>query len=69
MKLDGTIAAMHEKWFGIKPAPGSAAVTVFPGYGVPGMAGYDPTEHTPECNSVLADVARRPDADFDPVPG
>ena len=31
MKLDGTIAAMHEKWFGIKPAPGSAAVTVFPG--------------------------------------
>jgi polar amino acid transport system substrate-binding protein len=50
MKLDGTIAAMHEKWFGIKPAPGSAAVTVFPGYGVPGMAGYDPTEHKPECN-------------------
>ena len=45
MKLDGTIAKMHEKWFGIKPAPGSAAVTVFPGYGVPGMAGYDPTEH------------------------
>ena len=50
MKLDGAIAAMHEKWFGIKPAPGSAAVTVFPGYGVPGMAGYDPTEHKPECN-------------------
>jgi polar amino acid transport system substrate-binding protein len=50
MKLDGTIAAMHEKWFGIKPAPGSAAVTVFPGYGVPGMAGYDPTEHKPDCN-------------------
>src|SRR6476659_1371008 len=50
MKLDGTIAKMHEKWFGVKPAPGSAAVTVFPGYGVPGMAGYDPTEHTPQCN-------------------
>src|SRR6195256_6183657 len=50
MKLDGTIARMHEKWFGIKPAPGSAAVTVFPGYGVPGMAGYDPAEHTPQCN-------------------
>lgn len=49
MKLDGTIAAMHEKWFGTKPAPGSAAVTVFPGYGVPGAAGYDPTEHTPDC--------------------
>src|SRR5947207_909103 len=50
MKLDGTIAAMHEKWFGIKPAAGSAAVTVFPGYGVPGMVGYDPTEHTPKCD-------------------
>ena len=50
MKLDGTIAAMHERWFGVKPAAGSAAVTVFPGYGVPGMAGYDPTEHKPQCN-------------------
>jgi polar amino acid transport system substrate-binding protein len=49
MKLDGTIARMHEKWFGTKPAPDSAAVKVFPGYGVPGMSGYDPTEHTPSC--------------------
>jgi len=50
LKLDGTIAKLHEKWFGVKPAPGSAAVTVYPGYGVPGMPGYDPTEHTPACN-------------------
>lgn len=49
MKLDGTIAAMHEKWFGIAPEPGSAAVTVFEGYGVPGMAGHDPKAHEPEC--------------------
>ena len=42
MKKDGSIAAMHEKWFGTKPAPGSAAVTIFPGTGVPGMPGYDP---------------------------
>jgi polar amino acid transport system substrate-binding protein len=49
MKLDGTVAKMHEKWFGTKPAPESAAVKVFPGYGVPGMPGYDPTEHTPSC--------------------
>jgi polar amino acid transport system substrate-binding protein len=49
MKLDGTNAKMHEKWFGVAPAPGSAAVTVFPGYGVPDMAGYDPTPHTPAC--------------------
>jgi polar amino acid transport system substrate-binding protein len=49
MKLDGTVAKMHEKWFGTKPLPGSAAVTVFPGYGVPEMPGYDPTVHTPAC--------------------
>ena len=49
MKLDGTIAKMHNKWFGVEPQPGSAAVTVFPGYGVPNMQGYDPTEHTPSC--------------------
>ena len=49
MKLDGTVAKMHEKWFGVAPAPGSAAVTVFPGYGVPDMPGYDPTPHTPSC--------------------
>lgn len=49
MKLDGTIAALHEKWFGIKPEPGSAAVTVYPGYGVPGMDGHDATPHTPKC--------------------
>ncbi len=49
MKLDGMVAKMHEKWFGTAPAPGSAAVTVFPGYGVPDMPGYDPTAHTPSC--------------------
>jgi polar amino acid transport system substrate-binding protein len=50
MKKDGTLAAMHEKWFGTKPAPGAAAITIFPGYGVPDMPGYDPTEHTPSCS-------------------
>ena len=35
MKHDGTIAAMHERWFGIKPAAGSAAVTMFPGTACP----------------------------------
>jgi len=49
MKKDGTLAAMHERWFGIKPAPGSAAVTIFPGTGVPDMPGYDPTPHAPAC--------------------
>ncbi|HSD43602.1 MAG TPA: transporter substrate-binding domain-containing protein [Burkholderiales bacterium] len=49
MKLDGTIAKLHEKWFGLQPEPGSAAVTVYPGYGVPGMEGHDATPHTPKC--------------------
>jgi len=49
LKKNGTIAQLHEKWFGTKPAAGSAAVTVFPGYGVPGMAGYDATAHEMKC--------------------
>src|SRR5262249_36667531 len=50
MKLDNTIAKMHEKWFGVAAPAGSAAVTVFPGYGVPDMPGYHPTPHTPSCS-------------------
>ena len=42
MKRDGTLARLHEQWFGEAPAPGSAAATVFPGTGVPGMPGHDP---------------------------
>lgn len=49
LKKNGTIAQLHEKWFGTKPAPGSAAVTIFPGYGVPGMAGHDATAHDLKC--------------------
>jgi polar amino acid transport system substrate-binding protein len=50
MKLDGTVAKLAEKWFGVKPDPDSPAVTVYPGYGPPGFEGYDPTEHKPKCN-------------------
>jgi polar amino acid transport system substrate-binding protein len=50
IKRDGTLAKMHEKWFGTKPAPGSAAATIYPGYGVPGMPGYDPAEHPAMCS-------------------
>lgn len=49
MKLDGTIAKMSEKWFGVTPAAGSAAVTVFDGYGVPGLEGHQAEPHTPAC--------------------
>jgi len=50
MKLDGTLVKLSEKWFGTTPAPDDAERVVFPGYGVPGLAGYDPTPHTPHCD-------------------
>jgi polar amino acid transport system substrate-binding protein len=50
MKKDGTMARLHERWFGVPPAPGSAAAVIFPGYGVPGMPGYDPTPHELTCS-------------------
>lgn len=49
LKKDGTIARLSEKWFGVKPAAGAAAVTIFPGYGVPGLPGHDATPHELKC--------------------
>ncbi len=49
LKMNGTLAKLYEKWFGHAPAADSATVTVYAGYGVPGMAGYDPKEHKPNC--------------------
>ncbi|ONG48370.1 polar amino acid ABC transporter substrate-binding protein [Pseudoroseomonas deserti] len=50
MKKDGSLAALSEKWFGVKPAADDAENTAFPGYGVPGLPGYDPTPHEVRCN-------------------
>jgi polar amino acid transport system substrate-binding protein len=50
MKVDGTIGKLHEKWFGAKAAPDSAAMKPVAGTGVPGMPGYDPTPVTPKCS-------------------
>ncbi|AJG20706.1 ABC transporter amino acid-binding protein [Cupriavidus basilensis] len=50
MKLDGTLRKMYVKWYGTAPGKGSAADTVYPGYGAPGFKGYDPHPHTPQCN-------------------
>ena len=50
MKKDGTIAKLVKKWFGKDPEPDDLAVVVTPGYGVPGMPGYDPTPHELHCN-------------------
>jgi polar amino acid transport system substrate-binding protein len=49
MKKDGTIARLSEKWFGKVPAADSLERVITPGYGVPGMPGYDPTPHELKC--------------------
>ena len=49
MKRDGTIAKMSEKWFGKVPGPDSLERVITPGYGVPGMPGYDATPHELKC--------------------
>jgi polar amino acid transport system substrate-binding protein len=50
MKKDGTMAAMHERWFGTKPEPNSPALTIYPGTGVPGTPGYEQTPREPKCD-------------------
>ena len=50
MKKDGTIVAMSTKWFGRVPPPDALERVITPGYGVPGMPGYDPTPHELKCN-------------------
>jgi polar amino acid transport system substrate-binding protein len=50
MKKDGTVAKLSEKWFGRKPPADGLEVVITPGYGVPGMPGYDPTPHELKCN-------------------
>ena len=49
MKIDGTIASLPEKWFGVAPAAGTAAVTPWPGFGQPGYDGHESNGHIPSC--------------------
>jgi len=49
MKKDGTLAKLSEKWFGVPPEPDALERVVTPGYGVPGMPGYDPAPHELKC--------------------
>lgn len=50
MKQDGALAALHEKWFGAKPAADSATVKIAPGHGVPNMDGYDSASVALKCS-------------------
>jgi polar amino acid transport system substrate-binding protein len=49
MKKDGSLAKLSEKWLGYTPTGDALEVTITPGYGVPGMPGYDPTPHELHC--------------------
>ncbi|MBS0518410.1 MAG: transporter substrate-binding domain-containing protein [Proteobacteria bacterium] len=49
MKKDGSLVKLSEKWFGRTPPPDALERTITPGYGVPGMPGYDPTPHDLHC--------------------
>jgi polar amino acid transport system substrate-binding protein len=49
LKKDGTLVRLSEKWFGAPPAEDDAERIIFPGYGVPGLSGYDPNPHAPNC--------------------
>lgn len=49
MKADGTMAEMHERWFGTAPATGSVAITPVAGWGEPGFEGYVEDDHVPGC--------------------
>ena len=47
IKLDGTLQAIHEKWFGVTPGNYSSTNLVYIGYGVPGMSFFELTYHAP----------------------
>jgi polar amino acid transport system substrate-binding protein len=49
MKKDGSIVKLSEKWLGYTPGPDALERVITPGYGVPGMPGYDPTSHELHC--------------------
>ena len=50
MKLDGTLADLHEKWFGFPAGEDTSTNTVYMGYGHPGYEGHDPEPHVPPCS-------------------
>jgi polar amino acid transport system substrate-binding protein len=49
LKQDGTVARLSKTWLGTTPGPEDLENLVIPGYGVPGLAGYDPKQHRPHC--------------------
>jgi len=51
LKRDGTVARLSETWLGEKPGAEDLQKMVVPGYGVPGLAGYDAKPRKTHCAS------------------
>lgn len=49
LKQDGTVARLSRQWFGAEPGQEDLENLVIPGYGVPGLAGYDPKPRKLRC--------------------
>ncbi|MGX1785621.1 substrate-binding periplasmic protein [Bosea sp. NPDC055332] len=49
IKTDGTLAKIHEKWFGVKPDAASSTAKIYPGTGAPDFEGYDAAPRKTEC--------------------
>ena len=52
LKIDGSMAKLSEKWFGITPVAGTTIVTPTKGYGTPGFEGYAEDDHKPSCDNL-----------------
>ena len=49
LKMDGTVARLSKQWFGRDTEDEDLENLVVPGYGVPGLAGYDPKPRKTRC--------------------
>ena len=49
LKMNGTVARLSRQWFGREPDAEDLENLVVPGYGVPGLAGYDPKPRKTRC--------------------
>tara|TARA_R110000751_G_scaffold221868_2_gene324231 strand:+ start:1930 stop:2805 length:876 start_codon:yes stop_codon:yes gene_type:complete len=50
LKINGTMAELSSKWFGVEPAEDATAVTPIPGYGQPGFSGSAEDDHALSCD-------------------
>ncbi len=49
LKQNGTVARLSRQWFGREPGAEDLENLLVPGYGVPGLAGYDPRPRKTHC--------------------